>query len=130
ITGYPHEYVVAKGREKMYDGILGNVQGMEERLARFIGEIESVGIRIPITVNDVGYLVEEPWKKFVVEEYEGQKQSLLKLCDLVCMTKEEAAKHEKEVLKGPKSPEELYDREVVRLVEARMEEERAFERFR
>ena len=46
------------------------------------------------------------------------------------MTKEEIAKHEREVLKGNKSVEEVYGEEVVAKVEARLEEEARYERFR
>ncbi|KAJ9667006.1 hypothetical protein H2201_002839 [Coniosporium apollinis] len=152
ITGYPHEYLPSKARDKMYDGILGNLQGLEERLARARGE-EAVGLKIPITQDDVGYLIEEVyrgrsvvtglstrlaltrWRKpkegFVDKRYlPGQKSTLLQLRDLVCMTKEEAAKHEKEVLKGDKTPEDMYDEEVIKLVEERMAEEARFERLR
>jgi hypothetical protein len=50
--------------------------------------------------------------------------------DLVLMTKEEATKHEKEVLKGDKTLEELYDTETIERVTKRMREEERYERFR
>lgn len=151
ITGYPHEYLPSKSRDKMYDGILGALQGAEERLARHVG-FDSQGLKIPITQDDVGYLVEEVyhgrsiisglstrlclirWNKpsddFIDKRTPGQKNSLLQMKDLVCMTKEEAAKHEKEVLKGDKKLEELYDTKVVEAVGLKMKEEEKFERFR
>ncbi|KAF2205274.1 hypothetical protein GQ43DRAFT_386209 [Delitschia confertaspora ATCC 74209] len=151
ITGYPHEYLPSKNREKMYDGILGSLQGSEERLARLSGFAEQ-GLRIPITQDDVGYLVEEVyhgrsiisglstklalvrWEKpegeFIDKRTPGQYNSLLKMRELVLMTKEEATKHEKEVLKGAKGLEEVYGRETVERVRGRMEEEEVFERFR
>jgi hypothetical protein len=46
------------------------------------------------------------------------------------MTKEEATKHEKEVLKGNKSLEEVYDAATIERVNKRMAEEERFERFR
>ena len=63
ITGYPQEYVPAKGREKMYDGILAQLQGSEEKLARTImpGE-DAQGLKLPVSVNDVGYVVEEVYR--------------------------------------------------------------------
>ncbi|GAB7348700.1 hypothetical protein MBLNU459_g7441t2 [Dothideomycetes sp. NU459] len=147
LTGYPHEYLPAKGRDKMYDGILANLQGLEEKVARAQG-LDPQGLRIPVTADDVGYVVEEVyrgrsvvtglasrlmlvrWKKpqgaWVSDEIEGQKSSNLQLRDLVCMTKDEASRHEKLVLKGDSSPEELYDTEVVNLVQRRMEEEELF----
>ena len=54
----------------------------------------------------------------------------LRLSDLVCMTKEEAQKHESEVLKGDQEPESLYEAEVVDLVARRLEEEKVFDKYR
>lgn len=151
ISGYPHEYLPSKSRDKMYDGILGALQGAEERVARTFG-FDVQGLKIPITADDVGYLVEEVyrgrsiisglstrlclvrWEKpngeFIDRRTEGQKNSLLQMKELVLMTKEEAARHEKEVLKGEKSVEEVYGREVVEKVRKVMKEEERFERFR
>lgn len=154
ISGYPLEYVPAKGREKMYDGILALLQGSEEKLARATtpGE-DAQGLKLGVSVNDVGYLVEEVWRgKSVVSgvptrlalvrwrkpregstidrSVEGQKSSKVLLRDLVCMTREEAVVHEREVVRGGKRPEELYDRETVELVEARLEEEIGYEKYR
>lgn len=151
ITGYPHDYLPSKARDKMYDGILGALQGTEERVARSFG-LDAQGLKIPITQDDVGYLVEEVyhgrsvisglttrlclvrWKKpgqdFIDRRTPGQKNSLLQMKDLVLMTKEEAAKHEKEVLKGDKKVEEVYDQSVVESVQRSMDDEERFERFR
>ncbi|KAF2808714.1 uncharacterized protein BDZ99DRAFT_571610 [Mytilinidion resinicola] len=149
ITGYPHEYLTSKARDKMYDGILGSLLGLEERLARSRGE-DSLGLRIPITQDDVGYLVDDVyrgrsvisglstrlcltrWNKpedgFVHKRTPGQKNTLLQLKDLVCMTKEEAAEHEKEILKGDKNLEDLYDTKVIDAVNERIRKEEIFER--
>ena len=73
LTSYPGhgEYIASKGREKMYEGILAQLQGLEERLARAIYKPESAssssafdtqGLRIPITAADVGYLVDEVFR--------------------------------------------------------------------
>ena len=152
LTGYPHESGGGKGREKMYDSILANLQGLEERLARHEGA-DSCGLKIPVTKDDVGYLVEEVyrgksvvsnlptrlalvrWKVpeggFKVEENgDRQKSVRLSLNDLVCMTKDEAAAHEKEVLKGGRRAEELYSTDVQQLVERRRGEERHFHQYR
>lgn len=152
ITGYPHELTAGKGREKVYENVLSNLQGLEERLVRSHGR-SALGLKIPITKEDVGYLVEEVyrgksvvsglatrpalvrWKApdtghFIDEQWDGQKSSKLPLSDLVCMTKEEAAVHEKEVLIGRKSPEEVYEGDVIRLVEKRRREERWYSQYR
>ena len=159
ITGYPHEYLIAKGRGKMYEGILAHLHGIEDRLARWAnsegGAGEPVqGLRIPVTQEDVGYIVEEVYRgRSVVSglptrlclirwgwhadaggvvdaTVPGQKVSKLRLGDLVCMTKEEAAVHEREVLKGSKTPLEMYSSEVVDLVKKRMDEEVEFAKYR
>jgi len=152
ITGYPHESGAGKAREKMYDNILSALQSLEERLVKTEGE-DGQGLRIPITKDDVGYLVEEvyrgksiisrlptrlalirwkaPERGFKIEEEaEGQKTVRLILSELVLMTKEEAVRHEKEVLKGGKSPESIYSEDVLRLVERRRKEEQHYQLYR
>ena len=151
ISGYPHETSGAKMRDKLYDNVFTGLQGSEERLARADGE-DTVGLRIPITKEDVGYLVDEIFRgKSVVsglptrltlirwkasESYEvdkrwkGQKSSTVRLSDLVCMTKEEAVRHEQAVLIPRKKPGDFYDAAVVDLVAQRLHEERVFDRFR
>ena len=151
VSGYPHEYLPSKGREKMYESIFNNVQAMEERLAKSSGQ-DPVGIRVPLTLDDVGYLTEEvfrgrsvitglssrltltrwraPDENFIDNSVAGQKCSRLRLRELVCMTKDEAARHEKEVLKGDKTSEEMYEPSVVALVQSRLDEETQYDRYR
>ncbi|KAL8767165.1 MAG: hypothetical protein Q9209_006256 [Squamulea sp. 1 TL-2023] len=152
ITGYPHEVGAGKVREKMYDNILSGLQGLEERLARSAGQ-DPLGLKVPVSRDDVGYLVEEVFRgKSVVsglptrlaltrwrapkdgfridQSWNGQKHSSLHLEDLVCMSKEEATWHEKEVLKGGKPPELMYDLEVIQLVERRRQEELHYRNYR
>ncbi len=152
ITAYPHTYIPAKSRDKTYDPILSALQNSEERLAKAAGE-DVVGLKIPITRDDVVYLVEEVYRgrsavsglstRLVLvrwrapvdgygmdQRWEGQKFSRVRLRDLVCMTKEEAVRHEREVLRGGKRVEEVYDADVVELVRLRLVEEVAFERYR
>lgn len=153
LTGYPHDYVPYKSRDKMYDGILAALQGLEERLARKSGQ-DALGLKVPVTPDDVGYIVEEVYRgrsvvsglatrlaltrwryntaedKNIDTHIAGQKFSRLSLKDLVCMTKEEATRHEKEVLVEGKAPEDFYDAEVVALVQSRTEEESVFSKYR
>ena len=150
---YPHEYVPGKFREKMYESILAHVQGSEERLVRWKGD-DATRLRIPLTADDVGYLVEEVYRgrsaisglptrlalsrwrlnvendSFIVNDTDSQKTTDLKLNNMVCMTKEEAAKHEKDVLKAGRDPIEVYSSEAVQHVEARMAEELQYAKFR
>lgn len=148
LARYPHEYVPGKTREKMYEGILAQLQGLEERVARASGR-DPLGLRIPVNVEDVGYVVEEVWRGrscvsglasrlaltrwrkpegtgWVDECTPGQKADRLQLDELVCMTKDEMLRHEREILKGDRRVEDVYDAEVLALVEKRWEEERAF----
>ena len=152
VTGYPHDIMVGKARDKLYDAVLHNLQGIEERTAKHFGQ-DGHGLRLSITKDDVGYLVEEvyrgksvisglptrlalirwkpPNKGFkVLHDWEGQKSVRLELSELVCMTKEEALAHEKEVLKGGKKPEDLYRSDVIKLVDRRRAEERIYQQYR
>lgn len=151
ISKYPHEPLQSKGRDKMYDSILAQLQGLEERVAKHHG-LDPVGLRIPVTAEDVGYVVEEVfrgrsvvsglasrlalarWRKpdgeWVDVRTKGQRADVLGLDQLVCLTKDEMLLHEEVVLKGGTAPEEVYDRSVVELVERRMAEERWYRKQR
>ncbi|ETN41885.1 uncharacterized protein HMPREF1541_03824 [Cyphellophora europaea CBS 101466] len=153
LAGYPMDYRVGdRGRDKMYEGMLTTMQGMMGRLVRHEGD-NGIGLRVPVSKDDVSYLVEEvyrgksvvsglstrlalvPWKLqggFMphVKNEHGQKYIKLKLTDLVLMTKEEGQRHEKEVLMGGQDPDTFYDREVLDTVKRRQEEERQFEKYR
>ena len=151
ISEYPHEYLPSKNRDSMYDGILGALQGFEGRIAKGFG-LNSEGLKIPITKDDVGYLIEEvyngksiisglstrlalvrwdkPTADFIDKRTPGQNNSLLQMNELVCMTKEEVKRHEKKVLKGGKTPEEAWGSKIAKAVRAKMQEEELYERFR
>ena len=152
ITGYPHEIGASKNRDKMYENILSTLQGQEERLA-WSTKADARGLKLPITKDDIGYLVEEVYRgRSVVsgvptrltlvrwkvpekgfrpdEDWEGQKYARLDLSELVCMTKEEALVHEKLVLMGGRAVEGLYTPEVIQLVERRQQEEAHYDRYR
>ncbi|KAH7221467.1 hypothetical protein BKA60DRAFT_567870 [Fusarium oxysporum] len=155
ITGYPLDYVPAKGREKMYEGMLATLQSYEEKLARLGNEGDQIGLKVPITVGDVAFLSEElyhgrsaitgiptklvliRWQKpsgsSITTLGEGksiQKCSTLKLHDLVLMTKDEATRHEKEILKGGKSLDDVYDAETLARVEEKRKTAEKYEAFR
>jgi tRNA A37 threonylcarbamoyladenosine dehydratase len=154
ITGYPLDYIPAKGREKMYEGILNFVQSSEENLVRrFVPGTD--GLKVPLTMGDISFLTEElyharsvlsgiptklvlaRWRMpesvtmtVIGEGKDQQKCSTIRLRDLVCMTKEEAARHNKEIMKGGKKHEEIYDKETIERVEAKLVEAAQFEQFR
>ena len=152
ISGYPSELAAGKGRDKLYDRAHSDLVGLEERLVRAEG-VDAHGLKIPVSGGDVEYLIEEvyrgksaisgistrlalirwerPEKGYQLQKgVEGQKVSSLTLKELVCMTKEEAARHEKEILRGQKRPGDLYDEPVLKLVERRRKEEAQFSRYR
>lgn len=156
VSGYPNEYNPGiKGRDKLYDSMVSALQGMEARLAKTEPGQDPVGLRIPINKEDVAYLVEEVWKgkspisglatRLALTRWqrpengfgadpefakEGQKVVRLEIRDLVCMTKEEVARHEREILLTGKDPAEFYDPEVVQVVQQRRREEEAYSRYR
>lgn len=109
---------------------------------------ESRGLRIPISLGDAAFLAEELWKgrsavtglinRLVLvrwrrpegptklrigEGAEEQKWSNIRFRDLVCMTRDEALRHEKEYLKKDDTKlEDLYDAEVIARIEERLKE--------
>ncbi|KAK8061295.1 hypothetical protein PG994_007661 [Apiospora phragmitis] len=130
----------------------------EEKLVRYEAGGDpaiAVGLKIPINIGDVAFLTEEVfrgrsaitgltnrlhlirWRKpksstliKIGDGESAQKSSNVKLGDLVCMTKDEALQHEKEVLKGGKEPEELYDAATIERVEAMLKDATAHEKYR
>lgn len=68
--------------------------------------------------------------KTLGEGADVQKWSTVRMSDLVCLTKEELKQHEKLVLKGDKTPEEVYDAATVARVDSRLAEIKAWEKHR
>lgn len=187
LSDYPTEvHAAGKFREKLYDGILGQLQGVEERLARrAMGEQRqargesggggaddaAIGMRIPVSKEDVGYVVEEVWRgrsvvsglttRLALIRWErpppvssssaagaaatplsgfgpdprllvttGEHAVRLSLGELVCMTRDEAFAHERQVLVGGQRVEEVYGPEVLAAVATRRREEAFYERYR
>lgn len=153
--GYPLDYVAGKARNKMYDGMLAHLQSTEEKVARAttpgLGDTTVIGLKVPVTPGDISYLLEEVyvgksivtgvptklvlirWKRPAESSMltiEAQNSSKLRLHDLVCMTKDEATRHLKEVLQEGKPLEDLYGRDVVEVVEAKQREIEVDERHR
>lgn len=130
------------------------MQGSEEKLIRSAEGVPpelAVGLRLPIAPGDVAFLVDELYKgksvvsnlpsrlqlirwrkptKSTIIRIDSQKSSDVRLRDLVCMTKEEAVRHQRDVLLGDKTLEDLYDADTIKGVEARLKEAEAFESYR
>lgn len=156
--GYPCDYVESKGSGKTHDSLFSAIQANEQRLVRSEPGAPAdiaLGLRIPLTHSEVAFLVEEMYRgrsaisglptslflirwrkpqasilKTLGEGEDQQRWTALKMSDLVCMTKKEFKIHEEQVLKGGKSPEDLYDAETVKRVEAKIAEVVEYERFR
>ncbi|KAK9457531.1 hypothetical protein V1511DRAFT_493888 [Dipodascopsis uninucleata] len=133
IGEYPvEEYIVGRNRVKTYDSVLHQLAGQKMRLEG--------SQKLPIDVNDVGYLVEEVFRgrSVVSRESGGNRIALTKwlktggwTCDnLVLMTREEVKKHEQRVLKGNENIEDIYPPSVLDLVRKRFDEEKAYSKYR
>lgn len=158
LPGYPQDYIPLKGNLKLYDSAMNAAQSQEEKIARIQGGGDAdiaTGIKVPLNISDVAFLIEDVfrgrsvvsgsytrlilirWRKpesdILVRIGEGehlQKTTNLRLGDLVCMTKEEAVVHEKEVLRGGKAPEALYDADIVQRALAKMRDAAGWEACR
>ena len=126
----------------MYSELNASLAGLESRLRG-----NAKGIRVPLSESDVGYIVEEVFRgKSVVSGFptrlalmrweklpEGclrEEDSPLRIEDVVLMTKEEGKRHEEGVLKGEKTPEEMWGKEVVERVERARKEEAMYRHYR
>ena len=151
ISGYPHEYVQSKFIEKRYAAMASDFLGQETRLASRMG-FEPTGLKSQLTADDIGLIVEEinrgrsvisglvsrlavvrwrtPGGDFFDTSVPGQKVSRVNMDDVVCMTKEEAQRHEEQVLKGNTPVEELYDGATLEKIQQRLKEQRELEKYR
>jgi tRNA threonylcarbamoyladenosine dehydratase len=155
ITGYPIDYSLAAKNNKLIDNVSTQLQVTIERLVRAEEHKLIDGLRIPLSKEEVAFVVDEIWRgRSVVSgmptrlalvpwlrpaqgfkldpqwEREGQRFIGLDWRNLVCMTKEEAVRHEREVLLGGRAVDELYDEKVLQLIAARLKEAEIYERFR
>ncbi|KAJ5199002.1 Molybdenum cofactor biosynthesis MoeB [Penicillium cf. griseofulvum] len=156
ITGYPIDYNMgAKGREKLYDTILSSLLSLHERMIREVTGQDTMGLRAPLSKDDIAFVVEEVYRgKSVVSgvstrlalvpwqtpahgwnmdlslEKEGQKTIPININDLVCMTREEALHHEDEVFKGGKKVEDVYDETILQRVNLRKREAEEYDQYR
>ena len=152
ITGYPHDATAGKGRDKLYDAVLSGLQGLMDRVIRYQGG-DPTGLRLPITKEDIGYLIEEvfrgksvvsglptrlalvPWERpeqgFEMHKLgEAQKSLHITLGDLVCVTKEEASRHETHILQGEKLLGDMYSIDTLQRVRERRDEEKSYRALR
>ncbi|KAJ5709134.1 Molybdenum cofactor biosynthesis MoeB [Penicillium malachiteum] len=156
VSNYPIDYsMVSKGRDKMYDSALATLQGLSERLNKQVAGEDAISVRIPISRDDIAFLMEEVWRgksaitglqnRLMLVPWrvpaqgwgvdpkwaqEGQKILPLDIKELVCMTKDEATYHEREVLRGGKTVEEAYEETILQRVNLRLKEAEEYEKYR
>lgn len=131
IAGYPIEPIEGKNRIKVYDGVYQSLAGQQSR----IGELDQ---RIPISMFDVPYILEEVYHgKSPISNYSTRltlsrwdPNQELSPQNIVVMTKEEQKNHEDKVLNGKQPIEQVYSQEVIDRVNARFAEEKYYSQFR
>lgn len=131
IAGYPIEPIEGKNRIKVYDGVYQSLAGQQSR----IGELEQ---RIPISMFDVPYILEEIFRgkspisnystRLTLSRWDPSKE--LSMQNIVVMTKEEQKNHEDKVLNGKQPIHEVYSQQVIDRVNARFAEEKYYSQFR
>lgn len=156
ITGYPLDYNMgAKGREKLYENILNGLVFLHERMIKHATGEDPLGLRPSVSKDDISFAVEEvfrgksaisglsnrlalvPWQTpahgwniDLSVAKEGQKSIPMDINEMVCMTKEEAIRHEEEVLKNGKKVEDLYDENVLQRVNLKRREAEEYDQYR
>lgn len=131
ISGYPMQPIEGKNRIKVYDGIYQSLAGQMSR----IGMPDQ---RVPIALSDIGYLLEEVWRgKSPISGYSTRltlskwdPNQPVSLQNVIIMTKEEQKEHEKRILNGDESIEDVYSAEVLAIIEKRFSEEIYYSKFR
>ncbi|ODV79680.1 ubiquitin--protein ligase molybdopterin-converting factor [Suhomyces tanzawaensis NRRL Y-17324] len=131
IAGYPTEPIEGKNRYKIYDSILQSLAGQQSR----IGKVDQ---RVPISLHDVSYILEEVFRgKSPISDYSSRltlsrwdPSKELSYQNVVVLTKDEQKIHEEKVLNGGQPLEEVYSSEVLQKVEQRFAQERYYSQFR
>ncbi|KAG7663402.1 uncharacterized protein J8A68_003054 [[Candida] subhashii] len=131
VSGYPMEPIEGKNRYKIYDDILQSLAGQQSR----IGKPDQ---RVQISLSDVNYILEEVFRgKSPISQYSTRltlsrwkPDQEISFQNVVVMTKDEQRMHEKRVLLGGESVEDVYSKEVIELVNSRFEDEKYYSQFR
>ena len=131
VSGYPMDPIEGKNRIKIYDGIYQSLAGQTSR----IGISDQ---RVPVSIQDAGYLLEEVFRgksplsgystRLTLSKWDPSKP--ISLQNVVIMTKDEQKKHEERVLTGGETLEAVYTKEQLDLVNKRLDEEKYYSQFR
>lgn len=123
--------LAGKQRTKLYDSMMQSFNGQAARMDW------PEQHNVPIDLNDVGFLLEEVWHGKSITGQTNRLQLTVwdpkgprTLHNMVPVNKEQQRLHEREILKGGKSLEDVYPREVIDLVNQRFELHRWYENFR
>lgn len=130
--GYPVEPIEGKNRYKVYDSLLQSLAGQQTRIGIKDQRTPWVGL------SDVQYILEEVWRgkspvsglstRLTLSRWYPNTE--LGMQNVVVLTKEEQKEHEKRVLLGGESIEDVYPAEVVQRVLDRFSEEEYYSKFR
>ena len=130
-----------RNRTKLYGRMLQDLAGRDQKLTGLT--------RVSISESDIAYLMDDlhrgrsvvcpnnvvPARPTLVRwtytpPGHGEEADPVHVSNLVVMDRAEADKHEKEVLRGGKAPEEVWGKETVELVRKRKELERLSSDYR
>lgn len=112
LAGYPTEPISGKGRKSMYESALKDLAKQNEA--------EGQGAKIPLTVDDIAFLIEELASgKSILPPHFPQKLTLVKhdperclsIDNVLVLTKDEAKAHIVNILQNKESLEEFYGEE-------------------
>ena len=118
----------SKLRPKLYAEIHGHLKNKYDSFGS-----STLQPKCPFSMDDVGYIVDEVFRgRSVLEPFHSTRLILVKWRtegepswgNMVCLTKAEAAEHEKRVASAGDKVENVYGKEVVERVEKLWEEER------
>lgn len=131
VSEYPMNPIEGKNRIKVYDGIY-------QSLAAQMSRIGMPDQRVPVSVKDIGYILEEVFRgKSPVSGYSTRltlskwdPKEPVSLQNVVILTKDEQKIHEDRVLLGNEKFEDVYSKEVLHLIKKRFGEERYYSQFR
>ncbi|CAI5756822.1 unnamed protein product [Candida verbasci] len=131
VSNYPIEPIEGKNRYKVYDDLLQSLAGQQQR----IGMQEA---RVKLSTYDTNYLLEEVFRgKSPISNYSTRltlsiwdPSKPVSCQNVVIMTKDEQRNHEKRVLIGGESIQDVYSKDVIELVESRFEDELYYSKFR
>lgn len=131
VSGYPMNPIEGKNRIKVYDGIYQSLAGQMTRIGM-------PNQRVPVSVFEVSYILEEVFRgkspisgystKLTLSKWDPSKP--VSLQNVIILTKEEQKEHERRVLNGTEKLEDVYSQDVLDVVNQRFQEEKYYSQYR